>query len=125
MNILLVDDDAMVRKSLGHYLLESSHTLSVATNGQEALSLLEKQRSFDLIICDVMMPLLTGPTFILKLKAFFPHKMPHIIIISGDKVKEDYLKKIDIPYDDFLAKPVNLKKLQDIIGSLRLEPGTA
>jgi two-component system, cell cycle sensor histidine kinase and response regulator CckA len=87
MNILIIEDDAMVRKALGHQLLEMSHTISVATNGQEALTLIEKNRQVDLIICDVMMPVLTGPSFLLMLKKYYPVKLPAIIIISGDKVE--------------------------------------
>jgi CheY-like chemotaxis protein len=115
MNILIIEDDLMVRKALSHTLLEAGHTVSVATNGQEAIALIEKNRIIDVVISDVMMPVLTGPSFILHLKNYFPKKMPHVIIISGDKVGEDYLQKIEIPYDHFLSKPIKTRELLKVI----------
>src|SRR3954470_599144 len=106
MNILIIEDDLMVRKALSHSLLEMGHTVSTSTNGQEAIHVIEKNRAIDLILCDVMMPVLTGPSLILMLKNYFPKNLPAVIIISGDKVGEDYLKKIEIPYDFFLTKPI-------------------
>ncbi len=118
MNILIIEDDQMVRKALSHSLLEAGHTLSVAGNGQEAISVIEKNKSIELVICDVMMPVLTGPSLILMLKNYFPKNPPSVIIISGDKVGEDYLKKIEIPYDHFLSKPINIAELNSLIASL-------
>ena len=117
MNILIIEDDLLVRKALGHTLLEAGHTVSAAANGQEAIAMIEKNRVIDLVICDVMMPVLTGPSFILQLKNYFPKNMPKVIIISGDKVGEDYLKKLEIPYDHFLAKPLDHNQLQKVLKS--------
>jgi CheY-like chemotaxis protein len=119
MNILIIEDDLMTRKALSHNLLEDGHTVSIAANGQEAISVIEKNRIIDLVICDVMMPVLTGPSFILMLKNYFPKKLPSVIIISGDKVGEDYLKKIEIPYDHFLSKPIDPQELKEVIAKLQ------
>src|SRR5437762_647774 len=105
MNILIIEDDNMVKKVLGHQLLDEGYTVSLASNGQEALELLEENRHIDVVVCDVLMPVLTGPTFLLKMKKFFPEKLPFIIIISVVKEGEEFLKKIDIEYDYFLKKP--------------------
>lgn len=118
MNILIIEDDLMVRKALSHYLLESNHTISVAANGQEALQIVAGNRDIDLIICDVMMPVLTGPSFILMLKNYFPKNLPSVIIISGVKIDEDFLKKIEIPYDHFIPKPIDFSELSRLIGQL-------
>lgn len=119
MNILLIEDDLMTRKALSHHLLEAGHTVSVCGNGKEAIPIMEKNRSIDLVICDVMMPELTGPSLILMLKNYFPDNLPAVIIISGDKVGEDYLKKIDIPYDHFLNKPIHPQELDKLIADLQ------
>jgi two-component system response regulator ResD len=118
MNILIIEDDTMVRKALSHYLLESSHTVSIAANGHEALTVVENNRDIDLIICDIMMPVLTGPAFILMLKKYFPVQMPSVIIISGAKLDEEFLNKIEIQYDHFIRKPINYPKLATLIDEL-------
>ncbi len=115
MRILLIEDDLLVRKALSHLLLEDGHVVMVSPDGQDALKLISRNSDLDLVICDVMLPFLTGPSFILKLQQSFPKKLPHIIIISGDKVGEDFLKKIDIPHDYFLTKPINHERLREIL----------
>ncbi|MES2678813.1 MAG: response regulator [Bacteroidota bacterium] len=115
MNILIIDDDAFVKKALSFNLLEDGHSVTLAGNGEEAISLIEKNQNFDLIFCDVMMPVLTGPTFLLMLKKYFPLGLPAIAIISGVKDGEDFLHKIDINYDFFIKKPINMEYLNKIV----------
>jgi len=119
MRILLIEDDLLVRKALSHLLLEDGHAVMVSPDGQDALKLISRNSDLDLVICDVMLPFLTGPSFILKLQQSFPKKLPRIIIISGDKVGEDFLKKIEIPYDYFLTKPVDHHLLKELLQQMQ------
>ncbi len=115
MNILIIDDDPFVKKALSFNLLEDGHSVTIAGNGEEALSIIEKNRNIDLIFCDVMMPVLTGPTFLLMLRKYFPHGLPAIVIISGVKDGEEFLHKIDINYDFFISKPLDMEHLNKIV----------
>lgn len=122
MRILIIEDDKLVRKALSYDLLEDGHTVAVSPDGQDAIKIIAKDALIDLVICDVMMPFLTGPSFILRLKQLFPTQLPRIIIISGDKVGEDFLKTIEIPYDYFLTKPIDHGRLRELIAEM--EPDT-
>ena len=115
MNILIIDDDVFVKKALSFNLLEDGHTVTTAGNGEEAIELIEKNKNFDLIFCDVMMPVLTGPTFLLKLKKYYPQGLPAIVIISGVKDGENFLHTIDIHYDHFISKPIDMLHLNKIV----------
>ena len=115
MNILIIDDDVFVKKALSFNLLEEGHSVTIAGNGEEAIVHIEKNKNFDLIFCDVMMPVLTGPTFLLMLKKYYPQGLPAIAIISGVKNGEDFLHKIDIDYDYFLSKPIDMEQLKSIV----------
>ena len=115
MNILIIDDDVFVKKALSFTLLDSGHSVAIAGNGEEAIAHIEKNKNFDLILCDVMMPVLTGPTFLLMLKKYYPQGLPAIVIISGVKNGEDFLHKIDIRYDYFMSKPLNMEQLNNIV----------
>jgi CheY-like chemotaxis protein len=115
MNVLVLEDDKMLRKALAFHLLELGHSVTAASNGKEALDLVAQNRSIDLIICDVMTPVLSGPSFILSLKKYFPKKLPPVIIITNVKEGEDFLKKIEIPYDHFISKPIDFDKLGQMI----------
>lgn len=118
MNTLIIDDDIFLKKALSFNLLELGHVIAVASDGQEAISLIEENKNFDIIFCDVMMPVLTGPAFLLMLKKYYPKKLPCIIIISGVKDGEEFLKNIDIEYDYFVKKPIDMPALRKLIGDI-------
>jgi DNA-binding response OmpR family regulator len=115
MNILILEDDKLLRKAIAHHLLEEGHTVSVAADGNEALELLGRSTRPDAIVCDVIVPGLSGPSFILSLKRLYGQKVPAIIIITSIKEGQDFLKKIDIPYDHYLAKPIDFGMLSSIL----------
>lgn len=118
MNILIVDDDIFTQKFLSFHLLEKGYTVSIAKDGQEAIQLIEKNKNTDVIFCDVMMPVLTGPSFLLLLKKIFPKKLPLIIVISGVKDGAEFLAKLEVPYDHFLKKPIDPQDLDTLLNKL-------
>jgi CheY-like chemotaxis protein len=120
MNILIVDDDPFLQKSLSFHLMEAGHNLSLAPNGQKALEMLEKNRNIDVIVCDVNMPVLTGPSLILTLKKYFPAKLPVIIIVSGIKEGKEFLNKIEIQFDYYFEKPVDHNKFIKTLEEVQL-----
>lgn len=115
MNILIIEDDQLLRKALSHFLLESAYTVSSAANGQEALDLLAHNKAMDVILCDVLMPEISGPTFLLKIKKLFPNQMPKIVIISGVREGEAFMKQLDVSYDYFLEKPIDIPRLKEVL----------
>lgn len=118
MNILIVDDDPFLQKSLSFQLLEAGHTVSLASDGKAAIDLIEKNRNVEVLVVDVNMPVLTGPSLILTLKKYFPAKLPLIIIVSGMKEGEEFLKKIDVKHDHYFNKPLDYKAFLNLIGEL-------
>lgn len=118
MNVLIIDDDVFLQKALGFTLSGAGHQVVIATNGQEAIERIEKSREIDLIICDVMMPVLTGPSFILMLKRYFPEQLPVIMVISGVKDGEEFLNRIDIKYDYFFKKPIDQEAFVKVISEI-------
>lgn len=118
MKTLIIDDDLFLKKALSFNLLELGHAVTLAGDGQEAIDLIETNKNFDLIFCDVMMPVLTGPAFLLMLKKYFPKKLPCIVIISGVNDGEAFLKTIDIQYDYFVKKPVDMPALRKLIAEI-------
>jgi len=79
--ILLVDDEAYIRKAICRALRKLGAEFSQAESGEEALALLQKQ-PFDLMITDYQMPGMTGLELIAKTKEIYPD-MP-IILVSGN-----------------------------------------
>jgi len=79
-NILLVEDDELVRDMLTQMLQRASHQVLTATNGEEAIEVLKKAHP-DIMITDIIMPKMSGITLISEVKN--RHPTMEIIAISG------------------------------------------
>lgn len=79
-NILLVEDDELVRDMLTQLLQRASHQVLTATNGEEAIEILKKTHP-DIMITDIIMPKMSGITLISEVKN--KHPTMEIIAISG------------------------------------------
>jgi DNA-binding NtrC family response regulator len=65
LGILVIDDEDGIRRSLTRILKEDGYSVSVASNGEEALSLIRNnQNKYDIVICDLLMPGIDGITTI-------------------------------------------------------------
>ena len=116
MNILVIEDDHLLRRALGHYLLDIGHTVSTCANGQEALEHIQLQREVDVIIVDVLMPVISGATFLLMLKRHYPQgNLPRIIIISAVSDGEAFVKNLDVPYDYYFQKPLDFEAVGEVV----------
>ena len=86
-NILVVDDDKDIRNLIKIYLESEGYNITEAANGKEALNMLD-ERTFDLIILDIMMPILDGINTCIKIRNSYT--MP-ILFLSA---KDDEIDKI-------------------------------
>lgn len=101
--ILIVDDEKEIRDLVEIYLKGEGYNTLQATNGEEALVLLEKNQ-VDLIILDVMMPKLNGIETCLKIREI--REMP-IIMLSAKSEDIDKILGLNMGADDYLTKPFN------------------
>ena len=110
--VLLVEDEAMVRTVAERALTRQGYTVLVAENGEEALEILGREGKIDLMISDVVMPTMDGPTTVRAARATHPN-LP-ILFISG-YAEEQLRKSIDIPNVSFLAKPFSVQQLAETV----------
>ncbi|MGQ0558233.1 MAG: response regulator [Sphingosinicella sp.] len=111
-NILLVEDEAMVRTVAERALSRQGYTVLVAENGEAALEQVGKESEIDLMICDVVMPTMDGPTTAAEVRKRYPN-LP-ILFISG-YAEEQLRKSIDMPGVAFLAKPFSVQELAETV----------
>jgi two-component system cell cycle sensor histidine kinase/response regulator CckA len=107
--ILLVEDEEGLRALNARGLSSRGYTVLEASNGVEAIEVLEKQGSVDLVVSDVVMPEMDGPTLLKELRRRDPSVK--IIFVSG--YAEEAFSK-NLPSQEqyaFLAKPFTLKQL--------------
>lgn len=114
-SILVVDDEAPIRKLLRQELEGAGYRVSEASNGQEALRQVQGQEKPDLIILDVLMPRMNGFHVAAVLKND-PQTMDIPIIILT--IVEDKGKGYRLGVDRYLTKPINTKTLFDEIEHL-------
>jgi two-component system response regulator AtoC len=109
LNILLVDDEPDVRKSLSNFLTKLGHTVICATNGIEGLKTFHSQ-SFNLVITDIRMPGMDGLEILRRIKTI--EKSPvDVIVVTGHGDMDNAIKALKYGAYDYLKKPVNIREL--------------
>jgi len=110
MRILVVDDDPKLREYVAAGLVESGTECSTASDGESALALLgNDQRSFDLILLDVMLPAKTGWELLNDLRER-GQETPVIFVTARDTV-EERVKGLKLGADDYVIKPFAFSEL--------------
>ncbi len=112
-SILLVEDETMVRAVAERALSRRGYQVLTAGNGEEALEILQTGPAIDLLVTDVVMPTMDGPTLVGHARAMFP-ELP-IVFMSG-YAEEQLRRSIDVPDVAFLPKPFSVQQLADAVG---------
>lgn len=113
MKILVVDDDKLILKVISHFLKINGFETILAQNGFEAFSTIKKEK-VDLIICDVMMPNLSGLELLNLMREFYHKKIPKIII-SSLNMNEVVLCSIGLGVSDYISKPIDFNRLLSLV----------
>ncbi|MEN8199158.1 MAG: diguanylate cyclase [Thermodesulfobacteriota bacterium] len=105
MKILLVDDTATERMLMATYLKKMGHEVIVGENGEQAVSLYSECQP-DLILLDVIMPVMDGHEAARRIRALDDEWIP-IIFLSAKTEADDIVAGIQAGGDDYLTKPVD------------------
>jgi CheY-like chemotaxis protein len=114
--VLVVDDDPALLELLVEVVAEAGHEVRQATNGRLALAV-ARQEPLDLIISDIMMPLMTGTELLAALRADATlADLPVVLISAGAPPPGDGRPEITV----YLRKPFDLSVVEDLIIRLTL-----
>ncbi|HEX8300494.1 hybrid sensor histidine kinase/response regulator [Sphingomonas sp.] len=108
--ILVVEDEDMVRAVAERALAKQGYTVLTAENGEVALELLDTIDKPDLLVSDVVMPLMDGPTMARRIREKWPD-LP-ILFMSG-YAEEQLRRSIDLDNVAFLPKPFSVQQLAE------------
>ena len=114
-NLLLVEDNPVLRDFLKTLL--NHHKVTVAGNGIEAMEILQKSQP-DLIISDVMMPIMDGFQLLDKLKSDDQYRHIPILMLTARASMQDKLKALRIGVDDYMTKPFEQDELYARVDNL-------
>jgi DNA-binding response OmpR family regulator len=115
--ILIVDDEPNIVMSLEYTFKKSNYEVFIARDGQEALELL-KSIYPDVIILDVMMPLVDGYATLEQIRKDANLTHTKVIFLSAKNKESDIEKGLALGADAYLTKPFSIKKVVDQVADL-------
>jgi len=114
-NILLVDDDVRNTFALSTVLQKNGINIILADNGQLALEKLEKHPEIELILMDIMMPVMDGYEAISRIRKQAKYTNLPIIALTAKAMSEDRERCLNVGANDYLTKPVDIGRLLSLI----------
>ena len=121
-NILLVEDEDMVRAVAERALVRSGYSVTACSDGELGLAEIRKGGEFDLIVSDVVMPGMDGPAMARAIRELKPD-IP-VLFMSG-YAEEQLRKDIDIPNMHFMPKPFSVQQIGDKVAEVMRESASA
>jgi two-component system chemotaxis response regulator CheY len=113
--ILLIDDSAAFRNLLKSGLARlAKFSFEEAADGKQALALSDKQK-FDLILCDINMPVMGGFTFLAELRRRPLHKDTPVVVVSGVDDEGDRQRAEESGAVAYLIKPVQMPTFLELV----------
>ncbi len=107
-NILIIDDEKAIRKTLSEILSYEGYKIEEASDGEEGLKKF-KDKAYDVVLCDIKMPKLDGLEFLDKAREANPD-VP-VIMISGHGTIETAVEAVKKGAYDYISKPPDLNRL--------------
>lgn len=108
LKILIAEDDRELRQLFSHVLIKNGYTVTGVSNGQQALDAMEND-FFNLIISDIMMPIMDGYTLVRQLRDS-GNTIPVLMITAKDAF-DDMRLGFQFGVDDFMVKPINISEM--------------
>jgi len=115
--VLVVDDELAIASVIERALLQNGHKVWLARNGEQALARIEERQNsgehFDLVVCDVKMPGLSGPDLYRELSKSQPELAERTIFITGDTLSPNTQQFLDQTQVRCLTKPFTLREFRE------------
>ena len=115
--ILVVDDEPLVAAAIADILGLEGYEVEMANNGREALKKIAA-RSYDLILCDLLMPELDGVGLYRELERQQPSLLPRLAFVSGSTEVPEYASFCDRTAIPLLGKPFGIADLHRLVRRL-------
>ena len=119
--LLIVDDEFRIRELIKKYALYEGHEADEAENGEQAV-LKCRNNTYDLIIMDIMMPVMSGFEAVVQIRRF---SSTPIIMLSARGEEYDRLTGFESGVDDYVVKPFSPKELMMRVNAVLRRSGSA
>ncbi|MDA3971963.1 MAG: sigma-54 dependent transcriptional regulator [Desulfobulbaceae bacterium] len=112
VKILIVDDEPVALKNLGHVLTKEGYQVTSAKSGKQALAYLEKQE-FALVLTDLQMPQVDGNQVLQRVKGTYPKT--EVIMITGFSTIDSAVESLKAGAYHYIAKPFKLDQVRKVV----------
>ena len=119
--VLVIEDEPIIARVCSRILKIDGYNTDIADSGEMALEMVNK-REYNIYICDIKMPGMSGIEFYNYIKEQYPERINRLIMITGDLLSSDtreFLRDINIPY---ILKPFTPDELREAIVKLKSGP---
>lgn len=106
--LIIAEDDFELRQLFSHVLIKNGFSVTCAENGQQALDLINSDY-YDLLISDVMMPVMDGFTLVKQLRK--ENKNIPVLMITAKDTFDDMREGFTSGTDDYMVKPINVNEM--------------
>lgn len=109
--ILIVDDEPINLQILINQLTKENYSVRFLSSGEEALSVIDAGEEFDLVLLDVMMPVISGFDVCSRIREkYSAHELP-VVLLTAKNTKEDIIAGISLGANDYITKPFDREEL--------------
>ncbi len=112
--VLVVDDEPMIGASLKR-ILSALHDVTVLTSGRDALAAIRDGEAFDVVICDVMMPALSGLEVYEAVRETHPAAAERFVFITGGVLHEEGRRFLESVPNPVVFKPFDIATVRALV----------
>jgi CheY-like chemotaxis protein len=121
--VLVIEDEALLLELIVGVVQRVGYITDHAENGQDALRFLPVH-AYDLILCDLRMPIMDGPTFYREVQQRFPDAAPRIVFMTAHPNVDEFVPFLKDTTAPVLQKPFSVEDLRSIVARIAGPPST-
>lgn len=114
MRILVVDDEAIIRRNLAEGLRDAGHDVDTATDGIDALNVVSQNQDYDLMFVDLIMPKVNGVDFLLETRRRGKLNCPVVMVTGHYPEWRNHMPEVR----KVMEKPVTIKEIIGAVGEV-------
>ncbi|CEO97130.1 Histidine kinase [Plasmodiophora brassicae] len=117
LHILVVEDNDVNRSILQRVLQKLGHDVEIATDGIQAVAMLEEPVRYDIVFMDCQMPVMDGYEATKIIRAMPQRRTLPIIALTASAIKGDRERCLEVGMNEYLTKPIRMEKLKEMINN--------
>ena len=117
-HILVADDEPHIGRIIKMKLEQGPFRVTLAFDGREALEILQREESIDLILLDLMMPFVSGLDVLAKIRASERWRDVPCLVLTAAGQETQHQRALELGANDFLTKPFSPKRLYGRVAEL-------